>query len=507
MVNQANWQRILDQGIHAIKQQQGEQALALLSAAYRMAPGERDVSYWLGNALRICGQPKEAESRFRELIKQNPHDAESSFALAFLFRAEGRPEHAAELLLLLAKMRSKDLELLLEISGFLRECNQFEAAINVLAMATTLAPQDDSLYFKRAQLLKAVGQFENALDQLRVCLEMNPANGGAWLSLAQLQSFSGSQQEDWQLIEQASTQMMGDEVDMCVAFAFGKALDDVENWASAWTQYTKGNLLRHAMQPWSRTGWNRQVQLSLQNSEIEKPGSVQARRNAVYIVGMLRSGTTLLEQLLDRHSQICGRGELNFLSHMARDPTRISTLSPPELEQLGNELWTQMRLEGPNRHHYIDKNPLNFRFIASLLQVLPEARIIHMTRDGRDSCLSCYFQLFQHPDAGFSYQLDDLVDYYKTYRQIMRRWTDVLGDRMLTVAYENLVRDPENELKRVVDFLGLQWEEDMQLMAEQPRPVRTASTWQARQPIYQRSRARWKNYNALARGFFDAIVE
>ena len=125
----------------------------------------------------------------------------------------------------------------------------------------------------------------------------------------------------------------------------------------------------------------------------------------------------------------------------------------------------------------------------------------------RDSCLSCYFQLFQHPDAGFSNQLVDLVDYYKAYREIMKRWIDVLGDRMLTVAYENLVRKPEHELKRVVDFLGLQWEEELQFMAERPRPVRTASTWQARQPIHQRSRARWKNYYDLAHGFFDTIGE
>ena len=165
-----------------------------------------------------------------------------------------------------------------------------------------------------------------------------------------------------------------------------------------------------------------------------------------------------------------------------------------------------MRLQGPDSHIYIDKNPLNFRHLGFLLELLPDARIIHLDRDGRDSCLSCYFQLFQHPDAGFANDTGDLVEYYQGYRKLMDHWRAHYPARILDIRYDELVDETRQSLEKVTAFLGVP--ESAEPGGEKgERAVRTASAWQARQPVYRRSLARWRHYHAFDPGFFDALAD
>jgi len=511
-VNQPDWQSLLASGIAEIGRQRGEEARLHLAEAYRMAPAERDVRYWLANALRLCAQPVAAEHMFRQLATEFPADAEVAFALAFLLRAEGRPADAAGVLVQLANVPGRDPATLLKVAGFLRDSDQYNDAISIMHLALDRAPEDASLHLKLARLYQAVGEFDAALGLLRKVVKINPRLGTAWLLLAHMQRFSDNTSSDWQLIEQAAKQPAGDEADMCLAFARGKGLDDMGQWQSAWKEICRGNQLRSLTQPWDRLVWKRQLAGSLQTASQPAAPVRNTGRHPVFIMGMLRSGTTLLEQMLDRHPGITGRGELNFLAHLAKEGPE--TIPPDETERvagnnvaLGNELWTRLRLDGPQQQRFIDKNPLNFRFIGFLLRIMPEAKIIHVTRDGRDSCLSCFFQLLQHPDTGFANSLDDLLDYYRGYRQIMETWQTLAWDRIHTVSYHDLVQKTRPTLEGVLDFLGLGWNTDMESDSAGPRPVRTASNWQARQPLHQRSLSRWQNYYAMAPGFFDAIAE
>ena len=511
-MNQPDWQSLLRTGIAEIGRRQGEEARLHLAEAYRLAPSKRDVRYWLGNALRLCAQPVAAERMFRQLATEFPADVEIAFALAVLLRAEGRPADASGVLVQLAHAHGGDPATLLKVAGFLRDSDQYSEAISVMHMALDKAPDDASLHLKLARLYQAVGQFDAALGLLRKVVRTNPRMGAGWLLLSQLQRFSDDTSSDWQLIEQAARQPLGDEADMCLAFAHGKGLDDMGQWQSAWREFCRGNQLRNTSQPWDRQAWKRQLARSLQ-AACQPAAPVQnSGRHPVFIVGMLRSGTTLLEQMLNRHPGITARGELNFLAHLAKEdpetmPVNETARVSRNNQALGNELWAGLRLDGPRQQRYIDKNPLNFRFIGFLLRILPEAKIVHVTRDGRDSCLSCFFQLLQHPDAGFSNSLDDLLDYYRGYRQLMDRWCRLAGDRIHTVSYHDLVRETRPTLEGVLGFLDLGWDAAMESDSVDARPVRTASGWQARQPLHQRSLSRWQNYYAMAPGFFDAIAE
>lgn len=496
-MNAADWQTLLASGRDAVSSGRPAAALAALRQALQLAPAQRDVHYWMGNALRLAGRAVDAEAEFRALLQQNPGDAESAFALAFLLREQGRSGALADILLPLARAPGADLVTLLKITGFLRDSNLFEEAIEVLQRAIGLRPEDAGLQLRLARLLQSTGRFGAALAAVRAALDRDPGLGSGWLSLAQLQRFTRREDADFLRLAAAAETPASPEAEMCIAFALGKANDDLGDWRAAWGHYCHGNQLKHAAQPWDRAAWGRLCETLLAAPVPDAKAPAEPARHPVYIVGMLRSGTTLLEELLGRHPRITGRGELNFLAHQAR----IGAAGPAAAEVL----WSHLRLDGRPDDWYIDKNPLNFRYLGFLAETLPEAHIVHIERDGRDACLSCHFQLFQHPDAGFSSDLSDLLDYYRGYRRLMAHWRSELGDRILTVAYEDLVSDTRAVLLRVLHHLGVDWDEQLETANAPGRAIRTASAWQARQPVHAGSVGRWRHYRAFAPRFFDAV--
>jgi tetratricopeptide (TPR) repeat protein len=504
-----NWQTLTEKGIALLRQNQPQQALVQLRRAGRQAPLERTVRYWLGNAHRMVGAFDDAYKIFNKLLGERPGDFDTSFALAFLLRDSGKPQEAATVLVAAADQPGLEVDQLLQVAGFLRDSNQYADAIRICERAVERRPEQADLHFKLGRLYQATGAFDRALKALRKALDMDPSIGPAWTVLAQQQRFAAADDEDFIRIRDAAGRSHGREADMCIAFAYGKALDDLQRWPDAWAQYSKGNREMSGTLPWRRSAWRRFVERAIDSASVNPdresvPGS---GRNAIFIVGMPRSGTTLLEEMLSRHPEIAGRGEMNFLHHFATQRPVSAPFADTQRQELGNTLWKQMRLEGPENGFYIDKNPLNFRYLDTAFELLPTARVLHLTRDGRDSCLSCFFQLFQHEDAAFSYSLESLVAFYSGYRQLMTHWRELRGDRICEVDYNELVHSSDDVLARVLQFMGTDGNDAMTSEAsDSDRVIRTASVWQARQPVYSRSVGRWRQYYDLAPEFFDQLA-
>ena len=174
---------------------------------------------------------------------------------------------------------------------------------------------------------------------------------------------------------------------------------------------------------------------------------------------------------------------------------------------MGSALWTQMRLQGAEDGAYIDKNPMNFRHLGLLFALLPSERVLHVTRDGRASCLSCYFQLFQHRDTAFTYDLGNLADFYAGYRRMMAHWESQYPERIMRVNYEDLVGARRDVLVDVLRFLDVEWDEAVVDSSASDAVVRSASVWKARPPVHRRSVDRWRNYAELAPEFFARLAE
>lgn len=474
--------------------------------AEQLAPNERDVQYWLANACRMTGQTNRALDLFQALLAARPDDLEVSFAAAFLLREAGRPGEAGKVLLKASEQAGVNSHQLLQIAGFLRDSSQHAAAIQVLKRVTQLEPEQTDLHFKLARLYQATGEFDLALEALRKTLDIAPSTGPAWTLLAQQKRFESLEDPDYQRMQAAIGQSYGSEADLCLRFALGKALDDLQQWPSAWENYREGNQLMARSSPWNQRAWETFVERTIESSGRAKPEASAAGRSAVFIVGMPRSGTTLLEQMLDRHPAISGRGELGFLADFAGQSAAWGQINAADRAEMASILWTQMRLEGPEDGTYIDKNPLNFRFLEILFELMPTAKILHITRDGRDSCLSCFFQLFEAtPDTAFSYSLDHLVAFYSGYRRLMAHWEQVYAKRIHRVRYEDLVNPGGDVMGDVLTFLGVEWHDAVLRTQDQDRVLRTASVWQARQPVHTRSVGRWQRYTDQAGDFFDRI--
>jgi len=292
-----DWRTLTENGIALLRQSQPQKALTQMQRAERQAPKERDVRYWLANAYRMTGKTNRALSIFRKLLAERPGDFDTSFALAFLLRDAGAPGDAAEALQKASEQPAVTLNQLLQITGFFRDSSQFAAAIQVLKRAAAMSPAQADLHFKLARLYQATGAFDLALDALRKTLDLKPSVGPAWTVLAQQIHFRATDDVDYKRIQSASSQSYGREADMCIAFAFSKALDDLEQWPQAWAQYQKGNQLMSKAAPWNQGTWRNFVERSIKKTGKAEPAAPATGRNAVFIVGMPRSGTTLLEQI------------------------------------------------------------------------------------------------------------------------------------------------------------------------------------------------------------------
>jgi len=504
-MNLADWQQQLQEGIKAVQARQAPIALKLLQSASSLQPGSREVTYWLGNAQRLNGQAVEAEQTFRNLLLQHPVDFETAMALSFLLREQGRIAEVGDLLIRIARLASDDSEALLKIAGFLRDSNLFGQAIEVMQLLLARDASQATNHFRLARLYQGLGQHEAALRSFREALRRDSGMGGAWLGLTSLQRFTDPTNSDWQWLKSTTLPAENLEGLMCLAFARGKGHDDLGQYELAWQQYELGNRLCRRSRPWSQSNWHSFQQLVI-SLPCRPQVPAQNDRKPVFIVGMLRSGTTLLEQLLDQQTQVTARGELNFLAH-AWAEWRQSVVGDNSPAGLSAQLWRHMQQDGSAERHYIDKNPLNFRFLPLLAAILPEAKILHLRRDGRDSCLSCFMQLFQHPDTAFSNQLDDLADYYHGYLRLMRHFQTQMPNMLLTLNYQQLVTDTQTCVEAVWKFLGLDSTETDETGEQQLRLIRTASTWQARQQVHRNSLGRWQNYYAMAPAFFDRIAD
>jgi len=502
---QDDWRTLTENGIALLRQSQPQKALTQLQRAERQAPKERDVRYWLANAYRTNGETNRALNIFRSLLVERPGDFDASFALAFLFRDAGTPGDAAEMLLKASRQSTVTQNQLLQITGFLRDSNQFAAAIQVCERAVAKSPGQADLHFKLARLYQATAAFDLALDALRKTLDLQPSVGPAWTILAQQKRFRAVDDVDYLRIQAAAGQSYGREADMCIAFAFGKALDDLEQWPQAWAQYQKGNQLMSETTPWNQRAWRKFVERSIAKTGTVEIATPSTGRNAVFIVGMPRSGTTLLEQMLDRHPDITGRGEMNFLAHFVQQGSGSAWITAAQRKEMADVFWTQLRLEGPENGTYVDKNPLNFRYLDVLFELLPTAKVLHVIRDGRDSCLSCYFQLFRHTDTAFSNSLEYLATFYSGYRRLMANWEKIYPERIHRVRYDELVESSDDVLAKAHRFLGTEWDDTVVHPLDQVGIVRSASAWQARQPIHTRSVNRWRHYYDQAPEFFNTL--
>jgi tetratricopeptide (TPR) repeat protein len=470
-------------------------ATSLLDAAVAQHPQAPELQYLRGNALRLCARDAEAESAFRNVLARVPAHRDAAFSLAFMLREGGRIYAAAEVMVALCRHRIDDVESTLAALGFLRECGAYAQAQEIATDAHAHWPSNPQVAAISGEILLALGRFEQARDALRQAVSLDPEQSAAWLRLGYCQRFENADSADARRIDAAwSNSALSTATRICAGFALGKACDEVGDFARAAAILRAANSMAQTSAHWHDADWQDFIARQLQARALP---SVTANSNfaPIFIVGLPRTGTTLVATLLARHSAIRDRGELNWIPAMFAHLQAQKALSEPAaLRSVAALIGAQMRRDDAPARYYIDKNPLNFRYLNVIAALFPNARIIHCRRGLRDTALSIWSQHFAHEDLGFSYAFSAIAKVAEGHARLMQHWRRASALRLLELDYATLVTHPAQQLQRLAEFLDIP---DVALDGATStigNTVTTASVWQARQPMYTRALGRWRNY-------------
>jgi len=474
--------------------------------------------YELGNCLRGLRRPEEAEAALKTALRVDPRLAPACFSLAFLYRETGRLEAARDCLLELCRISSGDQGLLHQTGGLLADLGCYQEAADIYARLVRDAPLAAS-FQRLGEYSQKLGRFEAAADAYSQAIRLDPTRGAAYMLLANTRRLQEPDRPLRELFAAAlDRQDLGPDDRACVHFALGKLHDDLKEYDQAFTHFQEANALRRRQFSFDRAAWRGFVERSQRVfAQVKFPGPADPDLpRPGFVLGMLRSGTTLVERLLSNLPQVASAGETELLDSFIERisvlkgrpyPECILDLDADELAAIAGDFRRQASLAHPGKALVLDKNPLNFMHIGLIALLFPEAPIVHCRRDPLDTCLSVYFQNFAHTRNNYAYDLGDIAAFYAGYESLMDVWQAFLPGRLKEVRYEEVVSQPESSMRALQADLGLEWSAEAIRPQANPATISTASVWQARQPIYTGSMGRWRNYARHLPPLQDALRE
>jgi len=398
---------------------------------------------------------------------------------------------------------------------------EHEKAIELYRELLADAPQAADLHLSIAHSLKTLGRRQEAIEAYRAAAAARPDFGDAYWSLANLKTYRFGEDEIARMRaeESSSGTALVDRYHLC--FALGKAFEDQGKFEESFRYYERGNAFKRSESRYRPEIIEQNTRLQIENCRAElfsrHEGAGAQNPDPIFIVGLPRAGSTLLEQVLASHSRVEGTQELADIPRMVLDlqgrdpdlehpryPGVLTGMSSEQLLRLGEKYLADTRVYRTDKPYFIDKMPNNFRHIGLIHLILPNAKIIDARREPMACCFSNLKQLFASGQE-FTYSITDIARYYRTYLELMRHWEMVLPGKVLRVQHEEVVDDLEGNVRRILDFCGLDFEPGCVEFHKTERSVRTASSEQVRQPIFRDGLDQWKNYEPWLEPLKDAL--
>jgi tetratricopeptide (TPR) repeat protein len=483
-----------------------EEAIAHYQAAIALRPSYAEAHRSLANALGVLERYEEAVAHYEKVLAILPNDAAARTALGnTLHRLDRTDEAIAQYEKVLAASPSH-AEAHTSLGNTVHRLGRSHEAIEHFRRALAIDPSDPGIYSSLGGALVALGRSVEASEAFEKAIALAPRKAGFFWNLASVRRFSGDDHYSAVMQELAEhIDALDSEEQIDLHFALGKAFADMGDRKRSFAHLVRGNALK-------RQQVNYDEEKALQRLERirdvfvaemlrDKSGLGDPSAAPIFIVGMPRSGTTLIEQILASHPKVFGAGELREMANLAGRiggaegaafPEAVPGLSGEELHRIGAQYVQAVTRLAPGAERITDKMPGNFSLAGLIHLALPNARIIHACRDARDTAFSCFSLLFSGT-LEFTYDLAELGRYYRAYLKLMAHWREGLPEGiMLEVQYEDVVRDLESQARRIIAHCGLEWDDACLSFYKTERSVRTASATQVRQPIYHSSIGRWR---------------
>jgi tetratricopeptide (TPR) repeat protein len=475
--------------------------IPVYSEIVRLAPNSAEAHHDCGILYLRFGRLREAAVLLRRAVELRPSYEGALRGLVDALEADGRQSEALAAYRKLSRSAGDTADRLYYSAKALAIEDNFEEAEKELRRALARVPQHPRVLLALGALLSEQGRFREAVGLLAPAIDVAPSAFQLLAAAKRMESADRPLMDRMSLTAERSEVSALERID--IHFALGKAFDDLGEYAEAMRHYELGNRLRARSVRLNRQALSARYDSMIASftNKVLSHGAMAAAANPdgdlpVFIVGMPRSGTTLVEQILSSHPAVAAGGELTFWEDQlnAWSASKNRSFGSTAALKAAKDYRALLRKFGPEARHVTDKAPANFERLWLIRLALPDARIIHCRRDPVDTCLSIYFaNLWGGQD--YAWDRGDLVFYYRQYERLMDHWRRVLpADRFAEVDYERLIADREAETRRLVAFCGLNWDDACLAPERNRRVVKTASLWQARQPVYETSVGRWRHY-------------
>lgn len=528
-------------------QLQGKDALSALQKAAELLPGDAEAHANLAGVLRAHGQLERAVESGRRAVQMRPDFAEAHNNLGVSLKDLGQFDEAVASFRRAIRIKPKFAEGYNNLGGALKELKKFEDAATNYRRALQLKPGFAEAHGNLGIVLIELGQTDEAEASFRLALEIDPDCYEALLGMGSVAMEKGGMAEAEEVLRKAvkikpnqmearyllaavkkvkvddenmaalvavddavrsgTLRMLRSESLIALNFSLGKCFNDTGDYDRAFSYFSEGCKLKRATLEYgaeNMTEFVSDIIKVFDRVTIERlRGGGNSSSLPIFVLGMMRSGTTLTEQIIASHRDVYGAGELPDLMALAQRcvagkkgefPDNIIELKQSDLGRLAEDYLVGLQQRAPDAKRITDKMPANFFLVGLIHLMLPNAKIIHVKRNPVDTCLSCFTINFKMEQAQ-TYDLTELGRYYVDYARLMEHWRTVLPvGAFLDVQYEDIVADPEAQARRLLDFCGLDWDEACIDFHKNKRSIRTASVTQVRQPIYKSAVERWRSY-------------
>ena len=528
-------------GLIAAQQGIYQAAIKLFRKAVLLDSKQYQFHNNLGKTLRLNGETNEAINCFRKALDINPNFSDACLNLASTLQDQGSLEEAIHYYQRYLSTNPNNTIALFNLGGIYGLKGDLHAAVNTLKKGLAINPDSSEAYNNLGNFLAEQGNLDDAISAYTQAINVNPNNIDAMHNLGFALRQTGKTTEAASIYRQAlsiqpdnariyhalssTERLTADDKDvikmqallkkdgidqtdkMFLCFALGKAFENSKNYDTSFSYVLTANKIRRG-----QINYNIEIQKKFIDNLINTFDRTffSARESygtddkmPIFIVGMPRSGTTLVEQILASHPQIHGAGEISDIKNIllkentkmsgGHFPAMVPALEQHEIKQLAESYLLKIRSLAGNKIRVTNKMPSNFLFIGMIRLMFPRAKIIHCKRNPADTCLSCFKNYFPNSQE-FSYDLSELGKYYVLYQKLMAHWHATLPDYIYDINYEDLISDQENQTRRLLDFCELPWHDACLSFHKSKRAIRTVSVEQARKPIYNSSIQGWRHY-------------
>lgn len=470
--------------------------------ALNLKPDYAEAHYNLGNALNDLGRQDEAAASFSRALELKPSYFDAHNNLGLALNSLGRHEEALASFLNAVELDPINPNALNNLGVTFRALGRQEEAIKQYGKALKIKPDHDEAHYNLANALNDLGHRERALASYATALQINPKLAEAYRSMGSIKLYETGDPQISQMQKMLKESSTSETDKMHLNFALGKAHEDLENFEKAFEYYGSGNFLRKKAFGFDLSEERKLFDTIIKtfNSEPSLPKSDAAcadgnKHTPIFIVGMMRSGTSLVEQILASHSEVYGAGELLALGQGIQSVNWSGTsIDRRQLDAVKQSYMQHLSTLGAREPFVTDKAPLNFRWIGFVRHALPNAKIIHVKRDPVATCWSIYKHYFSSIGNGYAYDMRDVADYYNLYLRLMMFWKKKYQDAIYEISYEQLTENQEDETRKLLAHIGLRWERRTLDFHETKRAVATVSAAQVREKMYKGSSEEWRKY-------------